>query len=509
MAGRFLLKLVIPLIAISLLLLGLGAVAAWNVQRQQAVNSMLIAREVQGMLAAQRVDAGMREIRHQLNQYLRSHRQKHFDALPGLHDDTDDELAKAQALARTAEEKELIGVVVEGYERFWDEFQRINAPDYVGDRDAAFGELVDTTLTDTILVPGKRYIEHNRKVVERTNETSRATSDQMRQGFLLLGVCGGAAGLITGLGIARAVNRSIVQLDVSVRGVAGKLSQVAGPVSISTVGGFRELEAGLQSMENHIADVVQRLQRSEMEVLRNEQLAAVGQLAAGVAHELRNPLMPMKMLVQAALERDDGVGLCGRQLEVVEEEIGRMESAIQMFLEFARPAPLEKSAFDLVGVAEQTLELVAGRAEAQDVVLHDQLPSMPVVVEADCGQIRQVLLNLLLNALDSLPDGGEVQLEIEPPASAPDGSLWTTLRVVDSGAGLPMAILDRIFEPFVTTKETGTGLGLSVCQRIIAAHGGEIMAGNRPGGGAWFEIRLPCAAAVANPRPAEQYPVGT
>src|SRR6185295_1094545 len=135
------------------------------------------------------------------------------------------------------------------------------------------------------------------------------TSDQLRQGFLLLGVCGGAGGLVAGLGIARAVNRSIVQLDVSVRSVAGKLNQVAGPVMISRVGGFRELETGLQTMKNHIADVVQRLQRSEMEVLRNEQLAAVGQLAAGVAHELRNPLMPMKTLVQAALERDDGRGL--------------------------------------------------------------------------------------------------------------------------------------------------------------------------------------------------------
>lgn len=496
MAGRFLLKLVIPLIAISMLLLGMGAVAAWNVQRQQAVNSTLIAREVQGMLAAQSVDVGMREIRHQLNQYLRNHQPGHLDQLHDLHSQTDSDLSRAHDLARTPGEKELIGVVEDGYRRFWNEFQRISAPEFMGDRDEAFGRLIDTSLTDTILNPGRRYIEHSRNVVERTNETSRETSDQMRQGFLLLGVCGGAAGLVTGLAIARAVSRSIVQLDVSVRGVAGKLSQVAGPVSISSVGGFGDLEAGLRIVEDHLADVVQRLQRSELEVLRNEQLAAVGQLAAGVAHELRNPLMPMKMLVQAALERDDGCGLCGRQLEVVEEEIERLESAIQMFLEFARPTPIEKSMFDLVGVAEQTLELLAGRAEAQGVALVDRFPPGPVMVEADCGQIRQVLLNLLLNAFDSLAGGGEVRLEIDTPRAGEAGAQWTTLRVLDSGPGIPPEILERIFEPFVTTKETGTGLGLSICRRIVMAHGGEIAAENLPGHGARFVIHLPTPTAT-------------
>jgi signal transduction histidine kinase len=497
MGDRFLLKIVIPLVAISLMLLGLGAVAAWNVQRQQAVSSTLIAREVHGMLAAQSVDIGMRELRHQLNQFLRSGKHKYFERIPRLHEETEAQLERAKQLARTEDEERLIGVVAQGYDEFWNEFQRINNPDFEGDREQALGQLIDTTLTETILVPGREYIEYNRKVVERTTESSRATSDQLRQGFLLLGVCGGASGLVAGMGIARAVNRSIVQLDVSVRSVAGKLNRVAGPVMISQVGGFRELETGLRTMENHIANVVERLQRSEMEVLRNEQLAAVGQLAAGVAHELRNPLMPMKMLVQAAIERDDRQGLTGRALHVVDEEIARLERSIQMFLDFARPSPLEKSTFDLARVAEQTLELIAGRAEQQGVVLRDQLPTESVPIEADCAQIRQVLLNLLLNALDALPDGGEIVVEVESTAAASrEDRPLAVLRVADSGAGLPESVLDRVFEPFVTTKETGTGLGLSVSHRIIAAHGGTIEARNRSEGGAEFVVRLPCSSPL-------------
>lgn len=500
MRDRFLLKIVASIIAISLMVVAIGVIAAWNVQRQQAVNSMLIAREVEGMLAAQAVDVGMREIRHQLNQYVRRGEQRYFDRIQSLHEETAAQLEKAKELARTAEEQELIAVVDRGYRRFWEEFQRINAPDYADDRRQALGQLVDQTLTDAILTPGQKYIDFNRQVVRRTSETSRMAADQMRQGFLLLGICGGAGGLIAGLGIARALSRSIVQLDVSVQSAAGRLSQVAGPVRISRVGGLRELEAGLQSVENHIAAVVERLQQSELEVLRNEQLAAVGQLAAGIAHELRNPLMPMKMLVQAALERDDGVGLTGRPLQVVEEEIGRLERSIQMLLDFARPPIPEKSRFDLVSMVEQKLDLVSGRADRQQVQLREDLPSGPVLIEADCGQIQQVVVNLLLNALDAISGGGQVRVSVETVSDtgdAPPGGGWAVVRIADTGPGLPAEMLDRAFEPFVTTKETGTGLGLSICRRIVVAHGGQISACNLPQGGAEFTVRLPWAPSLA------------
>ncbi|MGQ0633967.1 MAG: sensor histidine kinase [Planctomycetaceae bacterium] len=494
MHDRFLFRLVAPLVAISLLLLTLGAAAAWNVHRQQAVTSSLVAREVAGMLAVHEVDVGMREIRHQLNQYVRRGDQRYFDRIRPLHSETEKQLEQAKALARTSREQELIGVLDRGYRQFWEEFQQIDQSDRSPeDRRQAFGHLVDETLTNAILLPGQRYIDFNRQVVARTAAASRATSDQMRRAFLLLGVCGGAGGLLAGAGLARALTRSIVQLDVSVRSVAGRLQQVAGPVRISRVGSLRELEAGLNSMERHIAEIVERLEQRELEVVRNEQLAALGQLAAGVAHELRNPLMPIKMLVQAAIDRDDGQGLVGRPLEVVEEEIVRLERSIQSFLDFARPSPPQKASFDLVGLVDQTIELVAGRAARQQVSLLVRAPDEPVLVDADAIQIRQVLLNLLLNAIDALPAGGEAVVEVaaEPACPPVQAGGRAVCRVIDSGTGLPADVLDDVFEPFVTTKETGTGLGLTVCQRIVTAHGGEISARNRSEGGAEFIVRLP------------------
>jgi C4-dicarboxylate-specific signal transduction histidine kinase len=339
MGDRFLLKIAAPMVAISLLLVGLGAVAAWNVHRQQSVTSALIASEVEGVLAAHDLYVGMRDVRRKLHEFVRTGDRLHVDTIPELYENTRSRLETAVALAHTDEERTRIAEVERGYERFWSEFERIRQHDTDLDRSRALGELLEDMVTQDILEPGEQYIDVNRQVVERTNEASRVTSEQMKQGFLLLGVCGGAGGLIAGLGIARAVSRSIVQLEVSVHSAAGRLNSIAGPIRISRVGGSHELEAGLNRIEAHIADLVQRLQRSELEVLRNEQLAAVGQLAASIAHELRNPLMPMKMLVQAALERDDGRGLCGRPLHVVDEEIGRLEHAIQALVEFARPAP--------------------------------------------------------------------------------------------------------------------------------------------------------------------------
>jgi signal transduction histidine kinase len=219
-------------------------------------------------------------------------------------------------------------------------------------------------------------------------------------------------------------------------------------------------------------------------------------MAAGLAHELRNPLMPMKLLVQAAAERAPSPGLDGRDLAVLEQEITRLERSIQLFLDFARPPQVEKRTFDMGEILAQLLSLLAPRAEQQGVRLECRRPEQPVLVRADVGQLRQVVLNLLLNALDATGQGGTILVELAASDNSPreDGARdgWLTLRVSDTGRGLPAGLGQRIFEPFVSTKETGLGLGLTICKRIVEAHEGEIRAADRPERGAVFTVRLPC-----------------
>jgi signal transduction histidine kinase len=556
-----------PAVFLSMLVLAVGVVAARYVQELQRSNADVMAREVSSMLAAEDLNVCMREFRHQLNLFLRDGDGRHLQAIPGLRTEAQSLLAKAERLSRADHERELIEVVKRGANAFFKEYDRISDPAFPGDFRAATVKLLEEQLDRDVLTPARAYVDFSRQVVEGTSRESQALANHIRVGLILLGASGAVGGLMAGFGIALAISRSIVQLQVPIRGAAGKLNEVVGPVTFSVGNGLDGVNQMLEQMSQHIATVVERLQQREREVLRAEHLAAVGQLAAGLAHELRNPLMPIKILVQAASDQGNGAGLHGRDLAVIEQEITRLEQSIQDFLDFARPPEPEKTEFDLRPVVQQMLDLLSARADRQHVRLHGKLPDEVVAVVADRGQLRQVLVNLVLNALDALPEGGEIDVSLQvertgkptmdgrvgdisdksgdgQPCSngsvlmsrqfprqslvrsarladreellrrgllpgmlggSPEmGPRQIVLRVGDDGPGIDRQILPRVFHPFVSTKETGTGLGLSICRRIIEAHGGTIEARNRPGGGAEFVCRLPPAAPD---RPLSQSPL--
>ncbi|MCE9603403.1 MAG: hypothetical protein K8U03_00705 [Planctomycetia bacterium] len=515
--SRITLKIAAPMVALSLLLLAVGITAAWHVQQQQFESSELIAREVHGMIAAEEIFTAMREIRRELDLFLRSRERKHLENVDMFLRDSQPLIEAAKDAARTPEESEMVKIVADGYERFKREYALLRDAPANAETERAYAHLVDEVLTNTVLVPARACINYDKQVVDRTTEASRVTAQYVRTGFLLLGITGSIAGLLVGVGLARAVNRSIVQLEVSVRGVAGKLNEVNGAVFISRYSDFAGVETSIRHVEREITQVVERLQQRETELLRSEQLAIVGQLAAGLAHELRNPLMPIKVLVQSALSREGEAPLNRRQLTIINEELIRLEESIQSFLDFARPPELSMRPIDVAEVIYQALDLVYPKAHQHDVELHCVVPSRRVTASGDMAQLKQLLLNLLLNSLDEMPDGGMIQIVLEAPdpaehpptsdamqnldseqdalrvaADAPTEELpMFRIRLFDTGAGFPDEMLPRIFEPFVTSKDTGTGLGLTICRQIVAAHGGKISAHNRSPRGAEFVIEMP------------------
>jgi signal transduction histidine kinase len=492
-----------PVVGVSILLLGVGGVAAWYVQRLQRNASDVLAINVGSMRAAEELEIGLREIRTQMNQFLMAGKQEALDTVPTLRANTDHWLAEADRLATTSYEQELMTKVKRGYDRFFREFEGIAHGGANGATMEEVASLVNEVLTKEIVAPAHEYLDFNEQVMARNSAHNQVVVNRMVFALLLLGICGPVAGLLTGFAIARGVSRSIVQLSVPVHDAAGKLNEVVGPITLSGNRGIEELDAGLRRMATEIDTVVSRLQQSQREVLRAEQLAAVGQLAAGVAHELRNPLMSMKLLVQTASESGESACLEGRDLQVLGDAIGRLERSVTTFLDFARPPALEKRSVELRSIVEDTVRLLSARAISQGVHVECSAPQTPILLTADPGQLRQVLLNLLINGLDAMPRGGKLQIvlseqeqwgeECQDPISNGDTncSKWILIRVLDTGCGLAANIADRIFDPFVTSKETGTGLGLPICRRIIEAHMGEITAGNRSGSGAEFTVRLP------------------
>ena len=264
--------------------------------------------------------------------------------------------------------------------------------------------------------------------------------------LLLLGTCGAIAGLVAGYGVARGINRSIFQLSVPIRDVAGKLNEVVGPIAVSADPSVEELETMLGNVSAQVASVVEQLHERHREVIRADQLAAVGQLAAGLAHELRNPLMCMKVLVQSAACRGDNATLDSRDLQVLNEEITRLETLLQTFMDFARPAKLEKQEADLASIVRQTVDLLSGKAKRRNVTIDCRLSEEQLTVEADAAQLRQVVLNLLLNALDTVP--AEARYGWRPSMTMEDASA----SILMAGANRTCAYVSRITDAVYRKK---------------------------------------------------------
>jgi two-component system, NtrC family, sensor histidine kinase PilS len=222
----------------------------------------------------------------------------------------------------------------------------------------------------------------------------------------------------------------------------------------------------------------------EARVQRSERLAELGRVAAGLAHELRNPLAS----ISGCVELIRGGGSLGpeeeRLMDIVLREAARLDQLVTRFLEFSRPAPPKRKDTDVARVLEETLQVFANDPAAARVRLEPSLRA--VVVPCDPDQIRQVFWNLLANAAQAVDgEGGRIQV-----ACAPEGA-GAAVTISDDGPGIALADLSRIFEPFFTTKQQGTGLGLATVQRIVDAHGGTIEVASEPGRGATFTVRLP------------------
>lgn len=250
---------------------------------------------------------------------------------------------------------------------------------------------------------------------------------------------------------------------------------------------YAELQSYAQTLEDKVEQRSRELQAAQAELIRAEKLAALGRMAAGIAHEVNNPLQPILNCLEVAIEdTENGERPDTEVLRVAEREVQRIKSIVSRLLDFARPSNSEPAAVDLQELINEVLLLTAKQLERSGVRVTTQLNYAPVI-SGNATQLKQVMLNLVLNAMEAMPDGGDLVIELYPER---DG---VVIRLQDTGVGMDEETVAQIFDPFYSTKREGTGLGLAVTYGIIEGHGGTIQVDSQPMQGTTFTIWLPAA----------------
>lgn len=294
---------------------------------------------------------------------------------------------------------------------------------------------------------------------------------------VLTGLCIILAGGL-GYAIARHISSPIRLFARGVHAVAeGDLDQ---EISIRS----SEELAELSDAFNHMTGKLRELRQLEEELRRKDRLAALGELSAGVAHEIRNPLGIIRSSAQVLGKSTAGNEKAEELTSFIVEEVDRLNRIVSNFLDFARPRKLSLERVKIEDIVERSLHLAEpSLSESHTRVVRDYEDDLPLT-KADPELLSQAFLNLIMNAVESMPDGGKLGIRLSARGSGVE------VYFADTGAGIPDEIMGKIFNPFFSTRDGGSGLGLSIVHKIIESHGGTITVRSKVNGGSVFTVRL-------------------
>ncbi len=319
-------------------------------------------------------------------------------------------------------------------------------------------------------------------------DTNRKLSDSSR--FFLLSTAGIIILLSAGGSfiLLRFVKRPMqILADKMAQVEAGDLSVRTYPRSSDEMG---SLMGSFNSMVNNLEKAQRELEQYHYQQMeRADRLASIGEMATGIAHEIKNPLAGISGAVSVLADDFDEGDARKEIVSQVVEQIARLNKTATDLLFFGKPGKPEFTYVDINSLVKKTLFFVAQHPEPRNIHRDKELTRDMPLVWADEKQIQQVLFNIIINAIQAMGEGGT--LRIQTDAALHDGRSFGRVQITDTGKGIAQDQLDKIFVPFYTTKNQGTGLGLSICRQLLEQHGGAILVQSRPGEGTTFTIELP------------------
>ncbi len=328
-----------------------------------------------------------------------------------------------------------------------------------------------------LLLP-QRYLEsHHRHVAEfaHTGKTSRRMSERAE----VFGRRRDGAEFPIDASISRLQLADEIILTVSIRDITARRQHEAA------------LRALHEDLERRVEQRTAELRATTQQLWQAAKLASVGELSAGIAHELNNPLATICLRIESALARTAADDPRRRALEVIQQEAKRMADLVSNLLQFSRRGADARSTVNIGEELTKSTELIDHHLRKRAVRIAQNFDPLAPLIAADRQKLRQVFLNLLTNAADAMPRGGELRLSVSPITLDNDRP-GVAIEVSDTGHGIAPEHLPNVFEPFFTTKEEGkgTGLGLAICRRIVQEHGGRLAIDSQPGRGTTVRIEL-------------------
>jgi signal transduction histidine kinase len=288
-------------------------------------------------------------------------------------------------------------------------------------------------------------------------------------------------GSLAGLWMARALLHPVLLLNQAAHKVGeGNLGM---EIRESGVGEIRELSVTFNTMSRRLKELVDEITAAQENLVRTEKLYALGEFSTGLAHEIKNPLTSIKMLIQRAGEQEEA--LVGEDLEVIRAELDRIDHTVTRFLRSARQSDIALTHTDINSLVEDVLAITRPKIEKSGVVIVKKLEQDISPVQVDASGIRQILMNGILNALQAMEGGGQLTI-----TTGVDGK-ELRCTIADTGCGISDEHLKYIFDPFFTTKEEGTGMGLAVAWNVAQQHGGRLDIVSSENKGTSFILVLP------------------
>jgi len=310
-----------------------------------------------------------------------------------------------------------------------------------------------------------------------------STLENIKNKILKLTVIIVLSGILVGLLMARRIiqpililNRAVLQLEEETLGE---------DIEVLGIGEVRELTSSFNKMSRKLRDSVETMKTAQNNLVRKEKLYVLGEFSASLAHEIKNPLTPIKMLIQRA--HDQHEPLEGGDLDVINDELKRIDTIVSQFLGYARITEPHLEKIDINMLLQDVLVLSQSKIKNSKIELILDLNSTPLMVSINPDSLKQVMINLILNAVQAMPGGGILKLITR---GEEDG---IKVEVNDSGIGMTEEQLEKAFDPFFTTKQDGTGLGLSIILSIIENHHGSIDLFSEANRGTRVLVRLPYA----------------